>query len=66
MKQLFEYAVGARDRGMYDFTEIIGGFYRKLDSEYSSTRNSFTNRLLKIMKDYIETDPRAQLRLDQF
>ncbi len=65
MKQLFEYASGERDRGVYDFTEIISGFCRKLDLEYNPTRNSFTNRLLKMMKDYVETDPRAQLRAER-
>ncbi|MBI2936718.1 MAG: hypothetical protein HYY22_00775 [Thaumarchaeota archaeon] len=33
MKQLFEYAARERDRGVYNFTEIVSGFYRKLDSE---------------------------------
>ena len=68
MKQLFEYAVRERDRGVYDFTQVIDGFYRKTDTgnNGNSMRNSFTNRLLKMMKDYVETDPRAQLRMDQF
>ena len=68
MKQLFEYAVRERDRGVYDFTEIISGFYRKLDLEYNDipTRNSFTNRLLRIMKEYVEIDPRFQGRMDNY
>ena len=68
MKQLFEYAVRERDRGVYDFTEIISGFYRKLDLEYNDipTRNSFTNRLLRIMKEYVETDPRYQGKIDNY
>ncbi|MCP8309024.1 MAG: hypothetical protein H3Z54_10085 [archaeon] len=68
LKQLFEYAGRERNRGVYDFTEIMRGFYKKLSSEYdsNSTRNTLTKRLLKMMKDYVDTDPRTQLRIDQF
>lgn len=66
MKQLFEYAVLERDRGVYDFTEVISGFYKKINTQYNPMKNTFTSRLLKMVKDYVETDPRAQLRMDQF
>ena len=54
IKQLFEYASSERDRGVYDFTRVISGFYRTLNPE-DNTKN-FTNRLLKMMKDYVETE----------
>ena len=67
LKQWFEYARRERERGVYDFTQIVHGFYRKLSLEYDdSTRNTLTRRLIRMMKEYIETDPRYQSRMDEF
>ena len=67
-KKLFEYADQKRDDGLYDFTEIVIGFYRELNVQYDgdSVRNNLTRRVLKMMKDYAETDPRYQSRIDEF
>ena len=67
-EELFHYANEARTRDVYDFTEVVDGFHQKLASEYNpnSTRNSLRSRVLAMMKRYVETDPRIQLRMDQF
>ena len=66
-KALFEYADEMRDRNVYDITDVFDGFYKKLSSDYDdSGKNSLTKRVLNLMKHYVETDPRIQLRMDQF
>lgn len=56
-----------RQRNVYDFTEIVGGFYAKLASEYENdSKNSLTKRVLNLVRRYVETDPRHQSRMDQY
>ena len=68
LKRLFEYAKVKRAENVYDFTAIMDGFYKLLSKENyeDNGRNTLTNRFLKIAKEYVQTDPRHQLRIDQF
>ena len=68
LKQLFEYATVERDKGIRDFTEIISGFYARVNFAHddNSQGNSFTKRFTKMMKEYVETDPKYQSRLDEY
>ncbi len=55
-----------RVKNVYDFTEIVSGFYRRLASEHNdSGRNSTTKRVMGLMKHYVDTDPRYQMRIDE-
>lgn len=69
-KSLFQYARERRDEGVYDFTEILSGFYRDvLSPNYSSDNSSRSNlakRFMNLIKEYVATDPRYQSRLDEF
>ena len=65
-KALFEYAGEMRVRNVYDFTELVNGFYKRLASERdNSDRNSITKRVMVLMKNYVDTDPRYQMRIDE-
>lgn len=64
-KALFEYAGEMRAKNVYDFTEIVSGFYRRLASEHGSGRNSTAKRVMGLMKHYVDTDPRYQMRIDE-
>jgi len=65
-----DYAKTKRDKGIYDFTEILSGFCKQLlDRGYTdevNNRNSFTKRFMKLVKEYVGTDPRYQSRMDQY
>ncbi len=64
---LFTYAREKRDQNVNDFTEIVSGFYRQMLREYDGgvSRSSLVKRFLGVMKDYIDTDPRYQMRIDE-
>ena len=65
-KALFDYADEIRGRNVYDFTEIVGGFYKRLASERDNPdRNPITKRIMALMKNYVDTDPRYQMRIDE-
>ncbi|MEM3538448.1 MAG: hypothetical protein QW193_04380 [Nitrososphaerales archaeon] len=69
-KSLLNYAKVKRDEGVYDFTEILAGFYKRLlnhgyDNEANS-KNAFTKRFMKLVKEYVETDPRYQSKMDSY
>ncbi|MGQ9719445.1 MAG: hypothetical protein ACUVWK_06395 [Nitrososphaerales archaeon] len=65
-----DYAKIKRDEGVYDFTEILSGFYKQLlnhgYADDANTTNTFTKRFMKLVKAYVETDPRHQSRMDGF
>jgi len=65
-----DYARIKRDEGVYDFTEVLAGFYKQLlDSSYTdeaTSKNTFTKRFIKLVKEYVETDPRYQGRMDSY
>jgi len=64
MKELFEYAREMREKHVYDFTEIVDGFYKRLLPE--DGKDSLAKRAMTLMKNYVETDPRQQFRIEQF
>ncbi len=65
-KALFEYADEMRAKNEHDFTEIVSGFYKRLASERNnSDRNSTAKRIMALMKNYVDTDPRYQMRIDE-
>lgn len=65
IKRLFEYASIQRQRDVYDFTKIAKEFYATLmNEEDNSSRDTFTRRFTRRLKDYVDTDPRYQSRLD--
>ena len=67
---MLDYAKVKRDEGVYNLTEILAGFYKQLlDSGYkddATNRNTFTKRFMKLVKEYVETDPRYQSRMDNY
>jgi len=69
-KSLLNYAKVKRDEGVYDFTEILAGFYKQLlaigYAENTTNRNNVTKRFMKLVKEYVETDPRYQSKMDEF
>lgn len=67
LKSLFQYARKRRDEGVSDFTDILNGFYheRLLDS-MNDGRNAITKRFCSLVKEYVETDPRYQKKMDEF
>lgn len=70
LKSLLNYARVKRDEGVYDFTEILAGFYKQLlDTGYADgtiSRNNFTKRFIKMVKEYVEIDTRHQSRMDKY
>ena len=70
MKTLFVYAQGKREEGMRDFTEILAHFYedvlRTNEAENQIRKESNFRRFAALVKDYIETDPKKQSRIDNF
>ena len=67
LREFFDFADELRYKGIYDITEILTGFYNELNPKYDGeSRNNLTKRVLKMMKDYVETDPRYQSRIDEF
>lgn len=64
---LFTYAREKRHQNVNDFTEIVGGFYRQMLREYEAgvSRNGSVKKILAVMRSYVDTDPRYQMRIDE-
>ena len=67
---LFSYACKRREVGVYDFNEILTSFDRDvlriIESENLPSRNNFAKRFTKLVREFIETDPRYQSKNDSF
>ena len=70
VRTLLSYARERREEGIHDFTEILSCFYRDVlttrDSDDVSSRGLYHKRFIKQMKEFIETDPRYQSKMDEF
>ena len=70
VKTLFAYAKEKRNKGVCDFTEILAQFHtdvlRPLEEGYRDSRDSHAKRFLGLVKEYIQTDPRCQSRIENF
>jgi hypothetical protein len=70
VKTLFAYAHEKREEGVCDFTEVLVQFHadvlRPLEEEYRDGRDSHGKRFVGLVKQYIQTDPRRQSRIESF
>ena len=70
LREFFDYADELRYKGVFDVTEIADGFYRnelRVYLEENGNKGSlFLKKFMKIAKQFVETDPRYQSRLDEF
>jgi hypothetical protein len=62
LKDLFDYAKESRKAGIFDFSEIISGFCRKL-GEINASENAFTKKFIKNAKGFLASDPKYQTKL---
>lgn len=68
LKALFDYARRRRDEGVYDFTQIMNEYSKYVLSEFlsESSRNNLAKRFNYMIKEYVATDPRYQMKLDLY
>jgi hypothetical protein len=62
LKDLFDYAKESRKAGIFDFSEIISGFRRKL-GEIDASENPFAKKFIKNAKEFLASDPKYQTKL---
>lgn len=63
IKALFDYAKERRGEGVRDFGEIMSGFRNSLVR--SECDGSFSKRFVKLVRDFLATDPLYQRRLTE-
>ncbi len=64
---MFEYARRRRDEGVYDFTQIMHEYSKYVLPEFlSNSRNNLAKRVNGIIREYVDTDPRYQSKLDAY
>ncbi|MCX8182338.1 MAG: hypothetical protein N3D12_04400 [Candidatus Methanomethyliaceae archaeon] len=61
IKALFDYAKERRQEGVRDFGEIMSGFRNSL--VYMDCNGGFSKKFVKLIKDFLATDPIYQRRL---
>lgn len=67
LKALFEYAKRRRDEGAHDFTQLMHEYSKYVLPEYlESSRNTAAKRFNQMIREYVATDPRYQMRLDNY
>lgn len=67
LRALLDYAGKRREEGVYDFTEIMYEYSKYVLPEFlSNSRNNLVKRFSNMIKEYVRTDPRYQLRLEDF
>jgi hypothetical protein len=62
IREFFAYAIERRRDGVMDFAAIVEGFRRALQGD-SSKDGAFSRKVLKIMREFLATDPKYQKRL---
>jgi len=62
IREFFAYAIERRSDGVIDFAAIVEGFRMALQSN-SSRDGAASRKVLKIMREFLATDPRYQKRL---
>ncbi len=67
---MFRYANKKRLEGENDFTNDIDMYYREVLSnnmdEEPYTKKSFTKKFARLIREYVESDPREKNRMDAF
>jgi len=63
IKDMFEYARARRESGTGDFGEIMAGFRKRLVEE-GGVEGNFSKRFLRLIKEFLATDPRYQKKLE--
>ncbi len=68
LRALFDYARRRREEGVYDFTQIMHEYSKYALPEFLSdtTRNNLAKRINNLIREYVDTDPRYQCKLDSF
>ncbi len=67
LKALFDYARRRREEGVYDFTQIMDEYTKYVLPEFlSNSKNSLAKRLNYMIREYVATDPRYQMKIDTF
>lgn len=62
IREFFAYAIERRRDGVMDFAAIVEGFRRVLQAD-SSRDGAVSRKVLKIMREFLATDPKYQKRL---
>jgi len=70
LREFFDHADELRCKGIYDVTEITEGFcireLRGYLEQDGSKASVFLKRFMKLARQFVETDPRYQRRMDEF
>lgn len=68
LKALFDYARRRREEGVYDFTHIMHEYSKYVLPEFlaDNSRKNLAKRFNNIIREYVSTDPRYQMKLDLF
>jgi len=62
IREFFAYAIERRRDGVMDFAAIVEGFRRALQAD-GSRDGAASRKVLKIMREFLATDPKYQKRL---
>ncbi len=69
MKGLLQYASRKRDNAIYDVTEILRCYYDdvlKIEGLVDGRNGNLAKKVSSLVKEFLETDPRYQSRMDQY